>query len=72
MIPGTNGTIAESEFSDEAKLIELKQVEAQLDSEFELYKPSITWIMTVANLLRKYRLLSGKDYEIKTTEDSII
>lgn len=72
MIPGTNGIIKNPRFSNETQLTELQLVEKELDTEFELYKPSITWILKVADLLKKYKLLSGKDYEIKTTEDSII
>lgn len=72
MIPGTNATIVDGTLSDATDKSELKQIELELDDAFLLYKPSIAWLYKTVDLLKKYKLLSGKEYEIKNLEDSII
>lgn len=72
MIPGTNAELKKLKSLDGLKNAELQKLEKQLDEEFEFYKPSTEWILKVAELLKAYKHLSGKDYEIKTMEDSII
>ena len=72
MIPGTNAMIKESALTNDTLNREIEDITKQLDERFELYKPSIDWILETADLLRKYKLLTGNVYEIKSTEDSII
>ena len=72
MIPGVNAVIIDSKITNETAEKELTEITAKLDERFELYKPSIAWILETAELLKKYQLLTGETYEIKIMEDSII
>lgn len=53
---------------------EIADITDALDSAFLEYDIPISWIVTVAELLTKYKVLTGKDYKVKTKplEDTII
>ena len=53
---------------------EIADITDALDSAFLEYDIPISWIVTVAELLKKYKALTGKDYKVKTKplEDTII
>lgn len=72
MIPGTNAEIRETVLTDKTKEKEIKEITSNLDERFDLYKPSISWILETAELLQKYQLLTGTEYKIKYPEDTII
>jgi hypothetical protein len=51
---------------------ELRKVENELIQTFCRYDVPFSWILTVAELLQKYEVLSGKKYKPNFPEDSII
>ena len=59
---------------DKATKIEITDVTDALNSAFLQYDIPISWIITVAELLTKYKTLTGKDDKVKTKplEDTII
>lgn len=59
---------------DKATKNEIADVTDALNSAFLEYDIPISWIITVAELLAKYKVLTGKDYKVKTKplEDTII
>lgn len=69
-----NATLKTKNIIPKAIWKELNTVTDALDSAFLQYDIPISWIMTVADLLTTYKLLTGKDYEpkIKPMEDTII
>lgn len=53
---------------------DIKTITETLDLEFRTYAYPIStgWILRMAEYLKKYKLLTGKDYEIKIVEDTIV
>lgn len=51
---------------------ELHEIEEALEQAFRRYNVPHSWILTTAELLRKYETLCGKKYEPKYQEDSIV
>ena len=56
---------------DAAVQDELHDIEDALDQAFRRYNVPYSWILTTAELLRKYETLSGKKYK-PNQEDSIV
>lgn len=70
MIP--NGEIVQQVVTDDTRNKELAEVTELLDEAFDANKISISWIYIVHDLLVRYKCLTGREYEIKIKEDTIV